>query len=104
MLGDIPDQLVQRFCEWATAHGQFRELWLFGSRAKGTHRPDSDIDLAIVFVDPQAALGNYRALGDRWQNELRKLANHKVDLQGIVPETPGWTEVMTTGIRLWVRE
>ena len=102
--GDIPDQLVQRFCEWAAAHGQFQELWLFGSRAKGTHRSDSDIDLAIVFVDDsEAALGNYIALADGWQWELRKIANHKVSLEGIIPGTAGWAEVTTTGVRLWTK-
>lgn len=25
-----------------------KEIWLFGSRARGDHRPKSDIDLAIV--------------------------------------------------------
>ena len=24
------------------------EIWLFGSRAQGTHRPDSDFDLFVV--------------------------------------------------------
>lgn len=24
------------------------EIWVFGSRAKGTHRPDSNLDLAIM--------------------------------------------------------
>ena len=27
------------------------EVWLFGSRARGDHRPDSDIDLLVVLPD-----------------------------------------------------
>ena len=27
------------------------EVWLYGSRAKGTHRPDSDWDLLVVVPD-----------------------------------------------------
>lgn len=27
------------------------EIWLFGSRARGDHRPDSDIDLMVVLPD-----------------------------------------------------
>jgi uncharacterized protein len=27
------------------------EIWLFGSRARGDHRPDSDIDLLVVLPD-----------------------------------------------------
>lgn len=28
-----------------------RQIWLFGSRAEGRARPDSDFDLAVVFDD-----------------------------------------------------
>lgn len=28
-------------------HPQVNEAWLFGSRAMGTHRPESDIDIAL---------------------------------------------------------
>jgi hypothetical protein len=34
--------------EWAEKHPAIQEVWLYGSRAKGGSRPDSDIDLAIV--------------------------------------------------------
>ena len=32
---------------------------LFGSRARGTHRPDSDIDIAIITADPVAESDRY---------------------------------------------
>ena len=32
---------------WATRHPMIRAVYLYGSRARRTHRPDSDIDLAI---------------------------------------------------------
>ena len=28
--------------------GQLAEVWLYGSRANGSHRPDSDVDLLLV--------------------------------------------------------
>jgi predicted nucleotidyltransferase len=37
---------------WASANGNVRELWLFGSRAKGNSRPESDVDLALVLMPP----------------------------------------------------
>jgi uncharacterized protein len=34
------------------------EIWLFGSRARGDHRPDSDIDLLVVLPDGRPS-GSY---------------------------------------------
>jgi predicted nucleotidyltransferase len=33
---------------WAERHTEIEEVWLYGSRARGDNRPDSDIDLAVV--------------------------------------------------------
>ena len=33
---------------WGLLNREIIEIWLFGSRARGDHRPDSDIYLAIV--------------------------------------------------------
>jgi predicted nucleotidyltransferase len=35
--------------EWAARH-PIAEVWLYGSRARGTHRPDSDVDLAVIMI------------------------------------------------------
>jgi len=49
--------------DWAARTRAVLEVWLFGSRARGTARPDSDVDLAIVLVTPDGktnwALGDY---------------------------------------------
>jgi uncharacterized protein len=37
-------------------------VWLFGSRARGDHRPDSDFDLLIIAKD-----------GQTWGNDYRKV-------------------------------
>lgn len=38
---------------WARGEPLVRFVWLFGSRARGDHRPDSDIDLAVSHdIDP----------------------------------------------------
>ncbi|QLC23839.1 nucleotidyltransferase domain-containing protein [Parasphingopyxis algicola] len=39
---------------WAATHPEISQVYLYGSRARGDHRPDSDIDLAIV-MKPQAS-------------------------------------------------
>lgn len=35
----------------ATDAENISALWLYGSRAKGNHRPDSDYDLAVLFSE-----------------------------------------------------
>lgn len=44
MLG-LPDQTLQDFCR----EHHVQRLSLFGSRLKGTHHPDSDVDLLVEF-------------------------------------------------------
>lgn len=67
----IPERCTVDLCEWAERTTEVKELWLFGSRAKGTARPDSDVDLAVALMpasgDHDWALGNYFALHLNWK-------------------------------------
>jgi len=56
---------------------QVKELFLFGSAARGEMRPESDIDLLVDFL-PDARIGllKYAALG----RELSALLGRRVDL------------------------
>jgi predicted nucleotidyltransferase len=36
-----------KIVEWAGRHRSIERVYLFGSRARGDHHPDSDIDLAV---------------------------------------------------------
>ena len=86
-----------------------REVWLFGSRAKCTARPDSDIDLAIYLMPPSGkhdwAYGAYQALGDAWQSELGSILGQHASLEHVSPDIDPDSDhmVRTTGIQLWVR-
>ena len=52
--------------EWAQRAAPYVEkVRLYGSRAKGRARPDSDVDLAVT-----ALVGNYVRFADEWQREL----------------------------------
>jgi len=44
---DVPEQFVERIIE--VLHPE--EIWLFGSRARGTHHPGSDWDFMAVLPD-----------------------------------------------------
>ncbi|MGH2819530.1 MAG: nucleotidyltransferase domain-containing protein [Actinomycetota bacterium] len=39
---------MQRFTSWARAHGDVSALGLIGSWARGTARPDSDVDIVLL--------------------------------------------------------
>lgn len=52
-----------------------RKVTLFGSRAAGVHRPDSDIDLIVEFDTPVTLLGLLRL-----KNHIEALTNLAVDV------------------------
>jgi predicted nucleotidyltransferase len=67
---------------WASDKREISELWLFGSRARGDHRDDSDLDVAEVMVgeDESDRLGNWIALAEEWEEELKALIPVTIDL------------------------
>jgi predicted nucleotidyltransferase len=74
---------IQLAIHWARDQRVIRQLWLFGSRARGDHRPDSDIDLAIALSPGEAILGLYTAKGDEWQRDLADRLGMAVSLEAI---------------------
>lgn len=48
--GNVDRQLVARLARALSPRGEILEAYLFGSRARGQARPDSDVDVA-VYVD-----------------------------------------------------
>lgn len=43
----IGEQDRAKIVEWAKTHPEISRIYLYGSRARGDHEPDSDIDLGI---------------------------------------------------------
>jgi predicted nucleotidyltransferase len=50
----------EKIVDWAKRHPEIQKVYLYGSRARGDHRPDSDIDLGIEMVAPNGDAA-YRA-------------------------------------------
>jgi predicted nucleotidyltransferase len=78
---DMKDEWVRDLAAWAGENDSVHELWLFGSRADGTSRPDSDVDIGIGFAPPTGlrkghdwALGNFYALDGQWKSELEAMS------------------------------
>lgn len=84
-------EAAQRAAEAVADQGAARVL-LFGSLARGTSGPDSDIDLVAIFAD----LGDYserRAVRHRLEKAAKAAAGHRVDLH--VTDFPEWTKRTT---------
>jgi predicted nucleotidyltransferase len=107
MNGALPDEWMRSLRAWAKANGNVRELWLFGSRADGTARPESDVDLGIGFMPPNGdhnwALGNFAALQAEWRRELEAIVGCHVSLEAITPDEPGTARVRKWEL-LWERK
>src|SRR5207253_8872198 len=67
---------------WASNKPQIAEVWLFGSRARGDNRDDSDLDVAVVMAGNSKGTryGNWVALASRWERELEPLFPVAIDL------------------------
>ena len=105
---DMPDEWVAALRVWASRNDSVRELWLFGSRAKGCSQSDSDVDLALVLMPANGkhdwAGGAFLACHKEWKRQLEDLVGRHVSLEAMEPGTHGDVEVRRSGIRLWTRD
>lgn len=75
--------------EWARANPKVRRVWVYGSRVKGTHRPDSDIDIAVELQpvgDSEETLAVWMAHCNQWQSELQARIGPTVVLEWFDPD------------------
>ena len=74
---------------WASKNESVRELWLFGSRARGDAREDSDVDIALALMPPDGktdwALGAYYRFDREWKQQLEAIVGRHVSLEPLVP-------------------
>lgn len=74
--------------QWAANKPLVARLWIFGSRARGDHRTDSDIDIAIELdltaadgVDESGGFATWSFETDDWEHELATLLPFTIDLE-----------------------
>lgn len=76
--------VVQKLAKWCACHYPVKKAWIFGSRATGTHTPDSDLDIALE-IDPRPNDTNIFATwiveNQKWQQELSALLPYQVHLE-----------------------
>lgn len=67
-VSEVDLEVIRR---WAAGHPAIKQIWLFGSRARGNNRFDSDIDLAVVMQgtgDPERAYNEW----SNWHHEYEQ--------------------------------
>ncbi|MBI4179448.1 nucleotidyltransferase domain-containing protein [bacterium] len=83
---------------WAAARSFVNRLWIYGSRAKGTHSSASDLDVAIDFdaFDNEDRGTTWVCEGQRWQDELQASLPWRLQLEWYDPD--GSTPRIASGI------
>jgi predicted nucleotidyltransferase len=104
---DMQDGWLRGLRSWAAANESVRQLWLFGSRARGEAREDSDVDIALALMPPvnnhDWALGNYFALESEWKEQLQAIVQRDVSIAVLAPGTEADIKVRQSGVLLWAR-
>jgi predicted nucleotidyltransferase len=106
-LMDMQDEWLSGLRLWASQNDNIRELWLFGSRARGTSRPESDVDIAIALVPAMGfhnwAYANYVECRPQWKQQLEAIVGRSISFSEISPDTDLDIEVRSTGNLVWQR-
>lgn len=71
---EVSVALYDKLAGWAQSKRQLAALHIFGARARGDHRPDSALKLALEFIDAEDEI---RLLHDHalaWKQELADLS------------------------------
>ena|SRR5258708_40064880 len=69
----LPDVMRATLVAWAQRERIVRRAYVFGSRAKGTATPTSDLDLALILDEPHGnALSELIVRRSSWKTELTR--------------------------------
>jgi predicted nucleotidyltransferase len=104
----ITEETKRALREWAVSKNAIASLWLFGSRAKGTHRASSDYDLAIELKpkkgDHDWAFGDYVCEYEEWKSAVREIVKADVSIVAFRDDLEGPFDPRDQGVKLWPKE
>jgi predicted nucleotidyltransferase len=94
------DAILRSLQAWARARSEIVRVILFGSRVRGDHRADSDLDVAVELEAAgwdEEPFVTWTASAPRWRQELESLLPWPLDLQW--HDLAGETPIITAGIQ-----
>ena len=79
----LTDEQLATIIMWAKKTPEVQAVFLFGSRAKGTAGPDSNVDLALSILgqDPKWRLATFISRRRAWRAELEAALGLDVQLE-----------------------
>jgi len=84
----IESSVTDSIAQWAAERPEVRRVWVFGSRVKVTHHPES-IDIAVELEpvgDSEETLTRWIAYADLWKSQLQSRVDSRVDLEWFDPD------------------
>lgn len=83
-MGVTPEQATL-LGRWASDHDAVIAVWLFGSRARGDNRPDSDFDIALELAPKHGKLDDPAFTAfffgyQQWKAQVAKLLDAEISL------------------------
>lgn len=92
----IADEDRQSIVAWAEQTPTIAEVWLYGSRARGDHCAESDIDLAIVTAGRSVTARHLAWTPETWRGDLH--LSKAVHLEWFDPDTKPWLEKVAPAV------
>ena len=78
----------ETIASWAISKPLVSRVWLFGSRVRGEHTLDSDLDIAVEIdksaiqgIDYSGGFATWCSMETEWREELTCAIGAKIDLQ-----------------------
>ncbi|MCB1471457.1 MAG: nucleotidyltransferase domain-containing protein, partial [Rhodobiaceae bacterium] len=99
----LGDSELAALRDWAANDIDVDAVWIIGSRAKGTHNRNSDVDVAIRAVGHPGGdrLAAWICAKSRWQQELQDRIQHRLHLLDADSEEYAAKAVAEHGILVW---
>lgn len=79
------DHFLERFTAWAASQADLQAAALVGSYARGTPRPDSDLDLVMLVEEPKVYLAD-----PVWTRQLGQPLGQQVEEYGRLTSLRVW--------------
>ncbi len=104
-LPTIEEEWISSIQQWAANEPLIEGVYIFGSRVKGTHRPNSDFDIAVLVHGADAAErdSNFICNAARWRKSLSAILPVPVHLCAADPahDKTVWPAIAEHGQKLF---